>query len=236
MIRRRVSLTLFALLCFALNVGVVRAGIITIDLDPGMAGIQTTRTVTAGSLFSISVVFVGDGTTVFDGFSVDLNFNDVGPILSSGPLLAGSIVGTVPAGNALDVASFAALSVGDPLGLLGSIPDGPYTSSVDGAVFDPVEAFGPLFGAGVSTELVTLSFTGLSAGVSTIALDELFTEVTDSVSGIPIVSTYGAGPFTVTVMDSMNTIPEPSSVAVWGIGLALFAAGMRRREMSALVG
>ena len=52
--------------------------VISIDLDPGLAGIQATRAVDSGEVFTIDIVYTGDGAAVFDTFGYDVFFNDMG--------------------------------------------------------------------------------------------------------------------------------------------------------------
>ena len=62
-------------LTLLLFVGVTSASavpVISVDLDPGVAGIQSTVSIYgAGSSFKIKVTFTGDGATLFDAFSFE---------------------------------------------------------------------------------------------------------------------------------------------------------------------
>ena len=71
----------------ATTASAIAVPIISIDLDPGTAGIQSTLTVAPGSSFTIDMVLTGDGVTLFDTFAFAADFNDLGPIL--GLVLAG---------------------------------------------------------------------------------------------------------------------------------------------------
>lgn len=54
---------------------------ISVDLDPGTMGIQTSLTVKPGDSFTVNVVYTGDGITTFDTFMFDTLFNDLGAVL-----------------------------------------------------------------------------------------------------------------------------------------------------------
>ena len=55
--------------------------VITIDLDPETAGIQSSLSVASGSSFTIDMVITGDGVAVFDTFAFAADFNDAGAVL-----------------------------------------------------------------------------------------------------------------------------------------------------------
>ena len=73
--------------------------IFSVDMDPGMAGIQSTLSVTPSATFTVDVVISNDSLSPpsesFDLLVVDTFFNDMGPVLSLGP--TGPEAGTLAA-------------------------------------------------------------------------------------------------------------------------------------------
>ena len=210
---------------------------ISIDLDPGTAGIQSTRSVTSGSSFMIDVVFTGDGATLFDTFAFDAVFNDLGAILGltggTGSPTAGGIAATAPI-LALDAFSAAAVVSGSaltPSGVPFPVPVG-FTGQSDGVgILSIVLPFGggPI-GAGVTIDLFSLTLDALIPGMSTVLpsagvipppLGGLV------LAGAPVPFTVATGG-TVTVTPS-GEIPEPSNLLLFGLGFAGLSFSRRRK-------
>lgn len=205
--------------------------IISIDLFPGMAGIQTTRTVVQGSSFTIDVVYTGDGIATFDTFAFAADFNDSGAVLGlAGGATAGSIAMPISScvGGCLDAFSAAFVMPGDALVTsLAGIPSFPFpispffTASSDGV---GILSIGLPFGGGVpipvgdTIDLFSLTFDALMAGTSTVlpsdgggfgglALDPDF---------VPFTLASG----TVTVARGNDpVVPEPGTMLLMGSGI-----------------
>jgi hypothetical protein len=88
---------------------------LSIDLDPDTPGIQSSRTLTLGNEYGFDVVFIGDGTTQFDTFAMDVLYrSDHTQFMSLDNPVAGSVVADVPI-MALDIHSATSVSNGDTL-------------------------------------------------------------------------------------------------------------------------
>lgn len=214
---------------------------ISVDLDPGTAGIQSALTVDPGDTFTVDVVYTGDGAATFDAFAFDVVFNDMGAgvlglVGGTGSPTAGSIAATAPIA-ALDAFGgvFVGIGIGDALTPSG-VPfpiAAPFTAGSDGlGMFSIALPFGggvPI-GAGVDVDLFTLGLVALAPGMSSVApslgvkpipppLGGLF------IAGAPVGHTLASGSVTVTA-----PIPAPTTIALLGIGLAgLVGYGSRRR-------
>ena len=163
--------------------------IISIDLNPGMAGIQTTLTVDPGDTFTIDVVITGDGVMGFDSAAFDVAFNDLGAVLGlaggTGMPTAGALAGTAPGffgltlpGEALDIFGLGvpAVAPGGALGTdafpvlagfaggirgVGLLAPGPGPGFPLGGPF-------PTIGLGTTIGFFSLTFDALAAGTSTV--------------------------------------------------------------------
>jgi len=189
---------------------------ISIDLDPGTAGIQNTLTVAQGASFTFDVVFIGDGTTLFDAFAMDVGFNDQGAILGltggTGSPTAGSIAdncigtcvdlfGGVPifAGSTLTTGPFAPPApFTAQLGTVGIVDDlFQFTISASNGPIpngDPVGVFGGPIGAGVEINLFSVTLDALTSGTSVVRLLPL-----DFITGENIADPSGTEPASTTV-------------------------------------
>ncbi len=213
------------------------ASVISIDLDPLTAGIQSTLSVVTGSSFTIDVVYTGDGVATFDTFAFATDFNDLGAVLGlaggTGSPTAGSIAVTAPVA-ALDAFSAAAVAHGSaltPSGVPFPITPG-FAASSDGVgILSIVLPFGggiPI-GAGVTVDLFSLTLDALMPGMSTVVpsagvipppLGGL------ALAGLPVPFTLASGSVTVTA------IPLPAAFPLFAAALAGLAfAGYRRHAV-----
>jgi hypothetical protein len=160
--------TIFSIVLIFFIGGPSKAATLHLDLDLDTPGIQSTRTLNPGSVYSFAVIFSGDGTTQFDTFALDVVHTSpqvtlhsplAGSIVESAPLMALDIYGA----NAVNSAE--ALTQGSmpiPLGFEGGL-GGVGISSVGGMSF-------PLLGQDETVELFSGSLTALSGGTSILAL------------------------------------------------------------------
>ena len=216
-------------LTLLLFVGVTSASavpVISVDLDPGVAGIQSTVSIGAGSSFKIKVTFTGDGATLFDAFSFDTVFNDAGAVLG----LAGS-AGSPTAGGVAALAPFLAVDPGSgafvvpgsvltPIAMGFPIP-APFTGQSGGI---GIAALGPPFllgglpiGPGVTIDLFELTFDALMPGMSSLAPSAGVVPVSFgglSLIGANLPFTSAGGIVTVT-----GVISEPASFLLFVTGL-----------------
>lgn len=209
--------------------------VVSIDLDPGTAGIQTTRTVDPGEVFSIDVVYTGDGVAVFDFFAFDVVFNDLGAGvlgLSGGTGLptAGTIAGTAPF-LALDVFSAGIVVPGSALTPSGVPfpPPAPFTAQSDGlGILSIVLPFGGVVGAGVTIDLFSLTLVGGAVGMSTVLPSDGFPLGGLALAGlaVPVLvpSDLASG--------TVNVVPEPGTLLLLSSGIAGLAV-LRRSKKTA---
>ncbi len=195
--------------------------VISIDLDPVTPGIQSTLSVPAGASFMIDVVFTGDGVTMFDTFAFDTVFNDLGAVLGltggTGSPTAGSIAATAPIA-ALDVFSGGGVVPGSaltPSGVPFPIP-APFTAGSDGlGMLSIIVPFGGVpIGAGVTTDLFSVTLDSLAVGMSGVLPSA-------GVIPPPLGGLALAGlPVAFTVAGGTVTVPEPSILMLFGLGFA----------------
>ncbi len=219
---------------------VVEAGaIISIDMDPLTAGIQSSTTVTVGSLFTIDVVVSDDGmtpsTTIFDTILLDVSYNDAGVVLGAGPAghLGGALAGNHP-GVTIDLFGMPApvySMTGAPLMADPAIPSPGFADSA-GAVglFDPL-----LFtvASGPPVSAFSFEFTALTAGTSTVfAAGSPPGSPALAFGGQPVAAQLISG--SVTVQPDPSVIPEPGSMTLLGIGAACLTVFANRRKMGML--
>ena len=101
------------------GVSAVSALTLSVDMDPGTPGIQTTKNiVTPGTAFTVDLVVTGDGATLFDYIGLDLAFNHD---LTTGTTPAGCF-----GGAGAGASGPGGCVVGKGAGLLGpALPAGP---------------------------------------------------------------------------------------------------------------
>ena len=204
--------------------------IISVDLDPGMAGVQSTHTVNPGDIFTIDVWLTGDGTSAFDSVGLDVAFNDLGAVLGLGPGLtpgaptAGSLAATSP--TTVDVfGGFVPVTTGSPL-TPDFFPFAPGFAGGFGGLGMTSLAFPfPTVGAGVDIGIFSLTFRALTPGTTTL-LATGFPFGTGSelaLASIPVLTTLA--PSTITVASA--GVPEPATLFLFVSGLAALVGARR---------
>lgn len=197
--------------------------IIAVDLDPYAPGVQSTLTVDPGDLFTIAIVYVSDGQTVFDAVELGVAFNDAGNVLglglgvTPGDARFGNLVG-LASGLVQEIDTFDLAFVGAPMH-----PDGTFTPPVGFAegvggfgytvVHPGVFLPGP---GGTITPVLTLAFVALFPGESAIC-PEPFSPFL-FLDGVGVDARQAPG--FVTVLGAETPVPEPASVWLLFAGLA----------------
>jgi len=211
--------------------------VISIDLDPTTAGIQSSLSVASGSSFTIDMVITGDGAALFDTFAFAADFNDAGAVLGlfggTGSPTAGSIAGLAPI-LATDLFSGAPVGPGSPLTPSGvPFPVTPgFASSSDGLGMSSLGLpFGPApIPAGLTIDLFSLTLVAMGPGTSTVLPSTGGGLGGLAFAGFPVA--FGTSGGTVTVAPSV--IPVPA--AIWLFGTALIGlAGFGKRKAIGLV-
>ena len=210
------------------------APVISMDMDPGTPGIQSALTVAPQTTFNVDVVISDDGGApspfLFQEITLEVLFNNAGPLLTLGPTgpLAGALAA---AAGSLDAFSgFAPTSAGAALGVGGSgAPTGGFASGTGGLGL--ANGTPPAFftvGPGPAISVFSLQFSaGMLTGTSTLLPSIVVGGTTPVVrfEGQPVASTLVAGQVTV--------IPEPGTLALFAVGLGLIGVatsrGQRRR-------
>jgi hypothetical protein len=211
--------------------------IVSIDMDPGTAGIQNSLNVLLGSSFDVSVVITGDGTSAFETAVLEVAFSGAGPVLGlaagTGSPVAGDLAALAPFPSTfLSALAVIDASTGSPVAL-GSALDtltlpSPTTSGLAGLI----AFFGPFstIPAGQTAELFRLTFDALSVGSSQLSasagllggLALAGTALTfDTQSGTVSVTDPGAGP---------TPAPEPSVLMLLSTGLLSLVWSRRRKR------
>ena len=220
------AITVAAMLAlFGLAKPVGALPVIEVDLDTGVAGTQFFRTVTVGTTFSVDVRILDIGgapsPVIFDLISLEVGFNDAGPVLGPGPTgpIAGALAGLSP--GAFDTNGAVPVAPGSPLtpGLSSVLAPLSGSGALE-ILFPATVAVAP--GPGVS--VFTLDFTALMPGTSTIF-------AAGTPPGSPEVSLMGMGISAGFGPGQITVVPEPASLLIFGGGLAgLMAAGALRRR------
>ena len=203
--------------------------IFSVDLDPSIAGIQDTLTVTEGDVFTVDFTVTDDGATSFNTFLFDIIFNDAGAVLGSGPIgpRAGSIASPVnaPAG-AQDFSTLIPVIPGDPLFPVVFFPPPLGFANQSGEVGIFSTGFTPfiLLGAGQVIDLFSLDFVASAVGTSTISTNT--SAVAAGFHGffntfIPVFPTPVTAPGQVTVQSAapVPSVPEPSTILLFSISV-----------------
>lgn len=233
---RQLSLGLFALLFVLVETGTTHSAlIVSLDLNPFTTEIDSTLTVSQGVPFAVSAFIMPGDSAVFDGFRVDLNFNDTNGVLSLLQAQLGGLRGFRQ--TAIDLGSGNTLTLPNP-------PLTPLSSSPESAFSSSIAVGASLVGAVVQTpgsavppddpvELARFIFVGRTGGTSNISFDALRTEITlrdvNAGTRVPIAIGSLSG-VSVTVAGTgggggggggTGTIPEPTSIVSWILGSTL---------------
>ena len=229
--------SLAAALLLLVGVTTASAGpIISIDLDPSTAGIQSALSVGVGAPFTIDVLIADDGLlvtpTLFDTVILEAFFNDAGAVLGLGPgfPLWGPLADNVPFST---VDFFGPALSGAPIPLTGT-PAGVGPSSPGGGFASGSGAIGLLDPTlftiipGPPTLIFSVDFTALGAGTSTIVAAGTgpFGSPELALAGPPGIFAMTV-PGTVTVM-APTGVPVPGTLLLLGIGL-IGLVGLNRR-------
>lgn len=227
------------LMALALLVSVSRAHsapfVIDVDLDPLTAGIQTTLTVTPGTIFTVDILGTDLGGAAGlpppDTAVLDVLFNDAGFVLSdvAGSAAAGSLAAFA---LLIDYWSPAQLVPGAPLAPGPTVqPSGPYASSLTGGSVGMFALAGGIpFPPGLPIDVFSVSFLAASPGTSTITAAGAFPG-----SELLFFGVLGTAPpagLALPIAFSVSTvtvIPIPAAIWLFGSGL-LGLVGMARRK------
>ena len=201
------------------------APIISVDMDPGTSGIQTTLMVGIGDIFTVDVLIEDDGAwvtpTVFDTIILEAFFNDAGIVLGSGP--TGPIAGTLAATTGtLDLyGGLTSIDLDDSITTGTSYPEAPFASG-SGALglYNPA-AFTISPGSPIS--VFSIDFTALTPGSSTIS-------ATGTPPSSAALAFAGSPVSAATATGSITVNPEPSSAAIFGVLLGGCCFWMRRQR------
>lgn len=206
--------------------------IISVDLDPGTAGIQSVLIVAPGDIFTVDVVYTGDGVAVFDTFGFDVVFNNLGAGIlglagGTGSPTAGAIAALAPV-SAVDAFTFVAVAPGNALTPSGFpiLPPAGFTahSSLVGILSLAIPFGGGVpIGAGIEVDLFSLDLVALAPGMSTLAAS-----TGGVLGGLFLAGGVPSLPFTL-VSGSITVVPEPGTFLLMGVGLAGLAIWQRRR-------
>jgi MYXO-CTERM domain-containing protein len=203
--------------------------LVSIDLDPATPGIQDTLSIDAGNSFTVNMVLSVTGAPVaMDTVLFETVFNSAGPVLglSGGAPTAGALAGAVPI--ALDAYSAFLLLPGAAMATAAA----PYTPAAGFAGQSGGHGMLLLGAPPVLGEFsfYSLTFDALVPGTSEIA--------PSAGAGLPLEGGIGflgtVVPFdiasaTVTVTDPGIQLPEPSILALFGLGLLGLRRFSRRR-------
>lgn len=205
------------------------ASVIAIDADPGSPGIQTSRTVTNGTGFTIDVVLDTTGDilpTNFDTTIIEVSFNDAGAVLTSGSARAGALAGAF---FTLDFFGFVPTAPGLPLNSGPSIPAAGFANgSSQMGLFNGAPFF--TVGPGTTTTMFSLDLTAIAVGTSSLLASDQIGGTELALGGFQVpaglqtatITAQAAGP---------DPIPEPTTLFLLILGLAGF--GFARKRMAA---
>jgi len=197
---------------------------LSIDADPGVAGIQAVRSVPLGSSFEVAVLLNFDGQSL-DTLTAGLSFNNTGgTVLGALSTAAGDLAGLNGGGTTFDTASVTPVLPGDAL-----LPLTPQAAAVgfadDTGLFSVFDIVGWAPAPG-SVSALTFSFVANAAGISSLQLNNVVDPSFVAILGDPLPVELSGARITIT---DPNQVPEPAPLALAMVGLAS-AAGMRRRR------
>jgi hypothetical protein len=218
-----------AILAFSLSIlgGESLAATISIDLDSGTPGVQSSRTLVLGDEYEFGVVFTGDGETQFDTFALDVLYSSSNGASSIGlhSPVAGMVADNAPI-MALDVYGATVVNSGDDLtrGNL-PVPQG-YDDSLGSVGITSVGDMPyPVIGEGETIGLFNGSVTALQTGTTTLALSGF-------PFGVGAELSLGGESVPVTLEGAeITVVPLPAAVWLFITGLlALFGIKGRKGE------
>lgn len=207
--------------------------VISIDMDPTTAGIQSSLTIVQGNAFDIDVVVTSDGFTLFETAIFQVDFNDTGSVLGlmGGPT-AGSLALMSP--FVIDAFSPSPILPGAPLLALPAPPTPPYTATSGQTGL--LSLAGPFFLPPLSvTDIFGLNFDTLALGTSTLSATSGMGPFGGGLAfgGLPVPFTTVGGTVTVTAAPVIppipNPIPEPTILMLFGLGLFGLATSKSRK-------
>jgi len=196
---------------------------LSIDLDTGSPGIQSTRTTAVGDSIDIAVVLTGDGVTVFDTTIFDLAFNSGSAVIALAPggaPTAGELADQAPL-LALDAFGGIPIASGSPL-----IPHDPLaTNSLGGIGMQSLGLVFPLVGSGVDTRVALMTFDALAAGPTALDLGTVTSpDFVLALNGVGLQVELQSASLIV----RSGAAPEPGTLL---IALAAALACVRRRHL-----
>lgn len=208
------------------------AAVISVDLDPGAAGVQSFLSVAPGATFTVDVVVENPGAlpVKFDTVAMDMFFASGGGVAAfAGTPIAGSLADTGGSGLSFDGVDpgFGIVNAGSPLVvdpfLLPPPPAG-ITSLGGVSYFDPGEYE---IGPGSFEVIFSIDLLASASGSSGVETGGIFGGTALTFGG-DIVSplTHAAG---IVEVAAVAAVPEPGTLALFGAGLFGIAWIRRRR-------
>lgn len=202
--------------------------IVSIDMDPGTAGIQNSLSVLLGNFFDVSVVITGDGISAFDTALFEVTFSGAGPVLglAAGGRVAGDLANLAPI-LTIDAATGIPVAQGSPLGTFTS--PSTTTSGLAGLISISLPFTGGALAPGQTAELFRLTFDALSVGSSQLSASTGGVLGGLAFAGTPVAFDTTGG--TVSVTDPGPTpAPEPSVLMLLSAGLFSLLWSRRRKR------
>jgi hypothetical protein len=222
--------TIFGTLCVAglMTLPVAALPIISVDLDPSVMGIQSSRTVDLGATFTAQIVIFDDGLTpptLFDTLLLETYYNDAGAILGAGPTGPTWLPSALISPFALDF--FTGLFPSFASGAAGVGPSilFPPFGAGSGAL-SLLDLIGTTLVPSTPIPLLTLDFTALSLGTSTILAAGQFGLPAMAAGGIPLPDSL----MSATVTVALAEVPAPSILAIFLLGLAGIGFSWKRKS------
>ena len=208
-----------AVVCSTSFLGSVRAGIIFIDADPSVPGIQDTVTLSLGETSTLDVILQADLSSI-DQFKIEVELLDESVVMP-GDYFAGAVVDkTVSPAVAVDANSvpISQVSVGEILTLSN---DAVRILSYDNTNLVPFMSTPD----DQQTVLASLAIKAISEGTTGARLTG---QTWLAEGGITLDKIFTQGP-TITVED-MPGVPEPDTATMWVLGVLVAGALARRNK------